>query len=465
MNTYLKSNNLLKTHDDKMNDLSPFFTPKSVLIVGASRNEFTFNWQIIKNLRELSYKGEIFILNPNADDILGVKCYNSLKNLPKIPELCIVLLMKNILETIEDLADFGVKHCIIQSDLSVSSNEHEIISQIKQIANKSKMLIIGPGSIGLINTSNMFTSSIIPVRRHVIQNHRRNRTNGSLSFFAQSGGLSGALGWWNPIQEFPISKIIHIGDSINVSDAEMIHFLFDDLETQVISLYLRSLSQDLIDVISSHSTRKPVLYKYVGEDTPLLEELRNTLAIEVKNYIELFEYAKVFLWCPPPKGNSIGIIGPSSGAIYLVISEMRNSEIVLASLNSRTKKVILEHVGGSTSPEGNPVDYWPPKKFIGTDVCNVYYVSSNALLEDNKVDALLLALEFFSEIEFDFGIFSSIQKRFPHKPIIALLIMAEKEGRERIIACANQLHIPVFIDEVERAIRAYSAFIHYHLRK
>ena len=145
---------------------------------------------------------------------------------------------------------------------------------------------------------------------------------------------------------------------------------------------------------------------------------------------------------------------------------MKNTQLNLATeLNPKTKKLILDRVGGSTSIEGNPVDYWPPKKFIGTDVCGVYYVSSNALLEDSKVDALFLALEFFSEIEFDFGIFASIQKRFPHKPIIAVLIMAEKEGRERIIQCANKLQIPVFVDEVERAIQAYSAFVQYHLKK
>ncbi len=449
-----------------MKDLSPFFTPDSVLIIGASRNEFTFNWQIVKNLRELMFKGEIFVINPNADDILGVKCYSTLGELPKIPELCIVLLTKHIGETMQELATFGIKHCIIQSDLNVSNNHEEISQILHQISKDHDMMIVGPGSIGLINTSNFFTSSIIPVRRHVIQNHRRNRKNGSLSFFAQSGGLSGALGWWNPIQEFPISKVIHIGESMNVTAADMIQYLFDDLETQVISLYLRTLTKELVDVIRENSSRKPVLYKYVGDKNQLLDDLHNTLAIEVKNYIELFEFAKVFLWSPPPKGSSIGIIGPSSGAIHLVISEMQNTELNLATeLNPQTRKLILERVGGSTSIEGNPVDYWPPKKFIGTDVCNVYYVSGNALLEDSKVDALFLALEFFSEIEFDFAIFASIQKRFPHKPIIAVLIMAEKEGRERIISCANKLHIPVFVDEVERAIRAYASFVQYHLRK
>ena len=70
----------------------------------------------------------------------------------------------------------------------------------------------------------------------------------------QSGGLSGALGWWNPVQEFPISKVIHIGESVNVTSAEMIQYLFDDLETQVISLYLRSLTPELVDVIRSNAS-------------------------------------------------------------------------------------------------------------------------------------------------------------------------------------------------------------------
>jgi acyl-CoA synthetase (NDP forming) len=448
-----------------MKNLAPFFGPKSIVIIGASRNTFTFNGTLVKNLRESRYKGKIYIVHPEAEEIMGVKCFKSIKNIPEKPELAIVLLGNGIYKTIKALADYGLKYCMIGSDLARNADELETRMKLKKIAEKNNMLIMGPGMIGVINTANNFTSSIIPVRRHIMQKHRRHRKHGSMSFLAESGGLSGALGWWTPTQFFSISKVIHTGHSINVSNADVLQFLYEDPETNVISLFLKNPTQEFIEVLENNSMKKPTLYKMVGKDSEIIEKLNKSGAIEVENYIELFEFAKVFLWCPPPEkllGDNIGIIGPSSGAIYLLASEMRKHGIHIAPLTPETKEFILDNVGGSTCLEGNPVDFWPPKKFIGTDVCNIYYISSNALLGDDLVDALFVALEFFNEIEFDFEILEEIKTKFPNKPIITVLIHAEKEGRERIINTATKINIPVFVDEVERAIRAYSVLIKYY---
>lgn len=451
-----------------MKSLAPFFGPKSILLIGASRNTFTFNGTLVKNLRESRYKGKLYIVHPEAEEIMGVKCFHSIKNLPEIPELAIILLGNGIDKTIQTLADYGIKYCMIGSDIARKTDELETRMKLRKTAEKNNMLIMGPGMIGIINTANYFTSSIIPVRRHILQKHRRYRKHGSMSFLAESGGLSGALGWWTPSQFFSISKVIHTGHSINVTNADILQFLYDDPETDVISLFLKNPTQEFIEVLNKNSMKKPTLYKMVGKDPTFIEKLRKSGAIEVENYIELFEFAKVFLWCPPPEnflGDNIGIIGPSSGAIYLLASEMRKHGIHIAPLNPKTKEFILEKVGGSTCLEGNPVDFWPPKKFLGTDVCNIYYISSNALLGDNLVDGLFIALEFFNEIEFDFEILEEIKDRFPDKPIITVLIHAEKEGRERIISAATKMQIPVFIDEIERAIRAYSLLIKYYQKR
>jgi len=111
---------------------------------------------------------------------------------------------------------------------------------------------------------------------------------------------------------------------------------------------------------------------------------------------------------------------------------------------------------------GNPVDYWPPKEFVGTEVCKVYHSASNALLADKSVSVLFLALEFFTEIEFEFTIFKKIKEMFSDKPIIVILIQAESEGAKRVIESATELEIPVFVDEVERAIRGFSILTKYY---
>ena len=81
---------------------------------------------------------------------------------------------------------------------------------------------------------------------------------------------------------------------------------------------------------------------------------------------------------------------------------------------------------------------------------------------DDSVDGLILALEFFAEIEFDFSIYSSLMLKHPDKPIIAILIQAEHEGAKRIISTASELKMPVFENEVERAVRGYKLLYFWH---
>ena len=436
-----------------MKNLEPFFNPKSILIVGASRKAFTFSYTILKNLLEIFYRGKVFVLNPNADEILGVKSYHSLEELPEIPELAVIVLSKNISHIFEKLAKFGIKNIAIESELRIDTSDPELIENLTIISRKYDVSYMGPSMLGIINFINNFTTSIIPVRQYLMQKHRKIKEG--ISFIAQSGGLAGAMGWWNPPQDLPISKVIHLGYGFDVDDADVLNYFKEDKTTRVISLFLREITERIVKAVRVLSTIKPVLFFYDGKEDEKEEELIMAGGIAVTNYIELFEFAKIFLWCPEPKNPDLGIIGPSSGAIYIIIKEMRKQKLSLALLTNDHKNIILEKVGGSTCDLGNPVDYWPPDRFVGTKICEIYNTSSKTLLNDDAVGGLILALEFFTEIEFDFNIFSNIKESNPKKPIITILIQAEHEGAKRVVKTASELRIPVFENEVERAVRGF----------
>lgn len=450
-----------------MKNLEPFFNPKSVLIIGASRKEFTFNYTILKNLLEIFYKGKIYILNPNADEILGIKSYHTLEELPEVPQLAVILLGKNILEVFEKLANFGVKNVAIESEIDIhygSKNDtldvDSLVQKLEKLSNKYEIAFMGPSMIGIINYLNNFTTSIIPVRHHIMQRNRN--VDSGLSFLAQSGGLAGAMGWWAPPQNVPISKVVHLGENVDIKESDVLSYFNEDPQTKVISLFLREITPDLINAVEKYSKRKPILFYYVGKDTEKEKNLSNSGGIKVRNYIELFEIGKLFLWCPKPDGSNLGIIGPSSGAIYMIAKEMRENNLSLAKIKKESRNIILEKVGGSTCLAGNPVDYWPPERFIGTKICEIYSTSSQTLLKDDSVDGLILALEFFIEIEFDFSIYKKIKEAYPNKPIIVVLIQAESEGSRRVIESASELKIPVFENEIERAVRGYKLLYDYY---
>ena len=436
-----------------MRNLEPFFNPKSILIVGVSRKAFTFSYTILKNLLEIFYRGNVYILNPNADEILGIQSYHSLEELPEIPELAVIVLGKKISEIFEKLANFGVKNIAIESELRIQTEDPVLIENLDKISEKYGVSYMGPSMLGIINFNNNFTTSIIPVRQYLMQRHRKIKEG--VSFIAQSGGLAGAMGWWAPSQDLPISKVIHLGYGFDINDADVLEYFKKDDTTKVISIFLREITDEIINAVKKVAPFKPILFFYVGKNDEKENQLVEVGGIRVLNYIELFDIAKIFLWCPEPKGSNLGIIGPSSGAIYLIVKEMRNQGLSLARVTQEHREIILDKVGGSTCKLGNPVDYWPPEKFVGTKICEIYNTSSKTLLKDKAVDGLILALEFFIEIEFDFTIFEKIKKAYPNKPIIAILIQAEREGAKRVVKAASNLKIPVFENEVERAVRGY----------
>jgi len=443
-----------------LKNLEPFFNPNSILIVGASRKAYTFSYTILKNLLEIFYRGKVYILNPNADEILGVKSHHSIEQLPEIPELAVIVLGKNIPHIFEKLAKFGIKNIAIESELRIDTTDPDLIEELNLISKKYAVSYMGPSMLGIINFINNFTTSIIPVRQYLMQKHRKVKEG--VSFIAQSGGLAGAMGWWNPSQDLPISKVIHLGYGFDIDDADVLDYFKEDNTTKVISLFLREITDRIIKSVKELASIKPVLFFYVGKEEQKEEELISAGGIAVTNYIELFEFAKIFLWCPEPKSPDLGIIGPSSGAIYLIIKEMRKQGLSLAKLTNDHKNIILEKVQGSTCDLGNPVDYWPPERFVGTKICEIYNTSSKTLLNDDAVDGLILALEFFTEIEFDFNIFNNIKKSYPDKPIITILIQAEHEGVKRVIKTASELKIPVFENEVERAVRGFKLLYEWH---
>ena len=443
-----------------MKNLEPFFNPKSILIVGVSRKAYTFSYTILKNLLEIFYRGKLYVLNPNADEILGIKSYHSLDELPEVPELAVVVVGKKIAEIFEKLAKFGVKNIAIESEFRIETEDPILIDELLNISEKYGVSFMGPSMLGIINFNNNFTTSIIPVRQYLMQRHRKVKEG--ISFIAQSGGLAGAMGWWAPSQELPISKVIHLGYGFDINDADVLEYFKEDEKTKVISLFLREITDDIIDAVEEVAMIKPILFFYVGKDEFREQKLIEVGGISVLNYIELFDLAKIFLWCPEPKGSNLGIVGPSSGAIYLIVKEMRNQGLSLAKVSKEHKDIILNKVRGSTCNLGNPVDYWPPERFVGTKICEIYNTSSKTLLQDNAVDGLILALEFFIEIEFDFNIFEKIKKTFPNKPIITILIQAEREGAKRVIKSASELKIPIFKNEIERAVRGYKLLFDWH---
>ncbi|MHA1697649.1 MAG: CoA-binding protein, partial [Promethearchaeota archaeon] len=423
------------------------------------RNMDKFNGIILKNLLEVNYKGKIFLVNPYAEKILGIKCYPHVTNLPEVPELGIIL-HSNVIPILENCGKAKIKNIMIQTDITLKNDEDPDVlkNKIVEVTSKYKINFIGPSSIGLINFPDNFTTSIIPVRDRIAR-LGKNKDRAGIGFLAQSGGLAGACGWWNPTQSISFSKVIHVTEDLNgaIDISEFIKYLVRDPWTKVISLFLRQINDSLIKVVREYSHVKPILFKKCGKQQGV-DLLKDAGALPVNNYLDLFEVAKAFIFSPLPTGNKIALIGPSSGAIDTVLSEFRKNHLSIAKPTKPVKNAIIKLLNTKRVIRCNPVDYWPPPRFFGHEVGRVHQKAADLLLSDRNVDALFLVLEFFHEIEFDLMNFSEIVKKYPNKPIMGVLIQAEEDGAKRMRIAATELGIPLY-NEPERLVHAYKIML------
>ncbi|MHA1250486.1 MAG: hypothetical protein ACTSRP_10895 [Candidatus Helarchaeota archaeon] len=287
-----------------------------------------------------------------------------------------------------------------------------------------------------------------------------------MGYIAQSGGLAGGCGWWNPETNIGFSKIVHLGEACDVDESEVLEYLGYDERTKIILLFLKKINQKLCDKIREISKIKPILFLRPNKSSEI-NILEKCNAIPVDNYQDLFEISKAFVQNPLLKGNRLGLIGPSSGALSLIISKLEDYGFVLGELTDTTKLVLREKVLHQCNQQFNPVDYWPPTRFDGNEVGEKYRIAAEALLNDPNIDAIIIVLEIFKEIEFDvIEKFGHLKDKYPNKPIIAVIIQTEHSSLSRIYAGLKKLQITTYIQNIERSLKALQSMrLYYELKE
>jgi len=213
-----------------MTDLEFFFDPKSIAIIGASDTP-KFGYTTTKYLLNSEFK--TFPVHLYKPEIMGHKAYKNIKDIPDDIELAIILVPnKNALQAVNDCKEKGVKGIIIESaGFAETGNEKftDIQNKIIEIAKESKIRMIGPNCIGLTNFSNQFTSTEV---------NFDNTLKGNVAIIAQSGILGNAMVDWASDAKVGFSKVITLGNKIDVDEVDLLDYLNNDPDTKVITLYL-----------------------------------------------------------------------------------------------------------------------------------------------------------------------------------------------------------------------------------
>ncbi len=409
-------------------ELETFFKPKSIAVVGASKNSTKIGNAALKNILISDYECKVYPINPHEKEILGVKCYKKLADVPgKIDLVLVSVPAKIVPQIMKQCVQKKVQNAIIISSGFSEAGNNELEDEVKSIIEKSKIRVLGPNTMGYKNAADGLDSSFVfGVPR-----------KGILSLISQSGALGIGMIYLANSEFVGISKIIGVGNKIDIDDDDLIDYFAQDNDTKVIGLYIEAVKDGRAFMNSIKACNKPVLVvkagkseagaratsshtgSMAGSDKIYDAAIKQAGGIRCRDIVELFDMARALAGQPPAQGNRIGIITNGGGLGILLTDACVENGLDVPKLSSKTYKKIDKILPDLVKPN-NPIDLVADAGFYR------YEASTRALLEDPNIDGIIVASVhggYARPREFTGAILKMIRERKLHeefkKPILA----------------------------------------------
>ena len=394
--------------------LNAILAPKSVAVIGASTTPGKVGHDIFVNILKGGFTGTLYPVNPTARSVSSVRAYASIKDVPDPVDLAIVILPpRPALQAIQDAVAQGVKGLVIVSAgfREVGAEGLEIENRIVSVCRQAGVRLIGPNCLGVINPQ--------PAVRLNASFSARMPKAGNISFISQSGALCTAVLDFAADRNFGFSKFISIGNKADVDELDLLRYLHQDHETEVILLYVEELRrgpefiQAVKEITCGDYRPKPVLVIKSGRTSAGAqaaashtgslsgtEGVYNAIfqqagILRVESIDELFDFATAFAYKNEselgklrrkvPSGNRVAIVTNAGGPGIVATDMTMFSGLELAKFKDETIETLASHLP-STANLKNPVDV------IGDATMERYENALGAVIRDEGVDGALVIL-------------------------------------------------------------------------
>ncbi len=386
-----------------VDDMRLFMEPRSVAIIGVSRNtsdDGSFN--TLEALLDFGYPGQIYPIKPGSDEILGLRAYPSVTEAPGGIDLAVISVPRQaVLPTVRECVEKGIRAMIVvtQGFGDADAEGKALQAEMVQVARGAGARIVGPNTMGVINAFSHFSSAFVSLSKP----ERKLPTGfiGQSGFATYLGLMTRPLGipWIG-------AKGIDVGNACDIDQADALEYLTGDSETRVIALHLEGVKDGrrFVEVASRASRLKPVLAlkvgttdcgaravashtgSMVGQDQVYDAVLRQAGIIRVGDVEELEDLAKAFAVLPPLPGPRVAVLTPVGGLGVMAADACGQHGLELAPLSSATMER-LRSLFPSWMSVGNPVDVWPAA--FSVPYHQVFHQVGQIVLEDPNVDAAM----------------------------------------------------------------------------
>ncbi len=439
--------------------LEKFFNPDSVAIIGASRKEGKVGRVVLDNIRE-GFKGNIYPVNPGADEIDGVKCYPAITDTPPVDLAIIVVPARAVPSILDECGAKGVRNVVVISAGFKESGASELERECIEITKRHGIRMLGPNCLGFINTYSDLNASFSGSMA----------IKGNIGLASQSGALCTAILDWANIRGIGFSTFISLGNKADISENDIITVLSEDEKTKVILLYLEGIKngREFMDIASVH--KKPIVVvkagrtrsgakavsshtgTLAGSDAAYTSAFNQSGVIRAASLEEMFDYGLAFSCQEIPSDNGIAIVTNAGGAGVLAADACESLGIKIASFESKTIEILRSSLPDAASIY-NPVDV------LGDAHPDRYRSAINAVINDSNVNGIIVLASPQAMTDMK-GIAEILVEadRASSKPILASLMGGEQTVEGEKILSMN--HVPNY-PFPERAARAMHAMIAY----
>ncbi len=450
-----------------MSNLSNFFNPKSIAVIGASDEEGTVGWRLFKNLVENGYNGRVYPINIRKQKILGFKAYQSVEQLPERVDLAVIAVPAKVVPSIvEQCGKVGIDNIIIISAgfKEIGQEGKALEDRIAEIRSRYGMRIIGPNCLGLVRPSINLNATFL----------RRMPKAGNIALISQSGALGAAIVDWTIKEDIGLSVFISVGSMLDVDFGDLIDYIGNDPETKSILLYMEGVTDakkfmknarkvaKIKPIITIKSGRFSESAKAVashtgslaGEDNVYDAVFKRVGIVRVEEIQELFNCAEALAKQPLPNGPRLAIITNAGGPGIMAADALLARNGRLAVLSSKTMDTLNKALPSHWS-KGNPID------LIGDADTERYRVALEACLEDDGIDGILVIYtqSFLDSVELAHTIIDVYSKsKSRSKPLLTSL-MGQWEAHKIL----NRYGIPTY-DTPEQAVKTFMYMYQYKNR-
>ncbi len=378
--------------------LKPLFTPDSVAIIGASRTPGKVGREILDNLIQGGFQGDIVPVNPAVDEIAGCRTYPDLKAYGKPVDLAVIAVPAAAAAAAAEAAlGCGARAVIVitagfkELDAEGAERERALIRLCRQ----RNVRMLGPNCLGLINPHHRMNASFA---KHMPD-------PGGISVVSQSGALCTAILDWAVSRRLGLASLVSMGNKADLNETDFLLEMAQDKNTRVIAGYLESIvsGDEFIKAAEQAASLKPVVFfkagttqaggkaasshtgSLAGADIAYGAAFKRAGVIRAESFEALFDYATAFSMQPLPAGRRVAIITNAGGPGIIAADAVENSAMEVGTLASSTAQALRNQLPAAASV-GNPIDV------LGDADPERYSAAVAAAQSDESIDAIIVIL-------------------------------------------------------------------------